>query len=154
MLIVGFHGSSRPMDTFQPPSTPRQAPGNIAGIYFATKMAEAAEYGGFVHECRVTLANPYVGKPQELLRSHLGIKVPGFGDSPEAFRAYAEKVNAETVKAHLLALGHDGVVIPASTHYGCDEVIAFDASQVELMQIHQIDLEAQVEPEDYVVSGP
>lgn len=139
---IVYHGSRCEISAFESPHIPASARGNIAGIYFARDRTDAAEYGPFVYECRVSISNPYLGNPRELLRSYLGQWAPGFGAAAEAYRQDAELVNPSSIKEHLIQMGYDGVVLEAeasSAH--CDEVIAFDPGQVEILGMLRIELD-------------
>jgi hypothetical protein len=122
-----FHGTKDKSVTSLKASKPKNAPGNMEGVYLTPDKTYAEANGDNIIEAYANLKNPFRGDPNEYYAKENGISVPSFGSKPEVFEKY-KQVNPENVKKFLKDKGYDGVI--RNTYQG-DEVIVFDESAIQ-----------------------
>jgi hypothetical protein len=144
-----FHGQAEEFTGFHVESTGHEGP----GIYFADRFRSACNYGTTVIEARIELANPYYFYPSEdsmeaIINPELVIEVLGDEGADVVFARlakYGEQGYGYDVMDKLKSLGFDGLVavhpfgtpvIPGTT--GDCVILAFDATPLRLVKIHQI----------------
>lgn len=131
--LILYHGTNQLFDLFDESQDPMIS-GTIRGFYFTSNKSAAQEYGKNLMVTLVNLKNPFVGVAKDEYREAHGLKRPGFGSSPEVF-AQDKAVTPQVIKAWLVEKGHDGIIVPSgSSYFDHDEVIAFYAYQIRVIQ--------------------
>jgi hypothetical protein len=122
-----YHGTNNKNVAELKSGKPRNAPGNLEGVYLTNDKRLADAYGENTVEAHSYLKNPLMENPFEYYAKKHNIAPVGFGSSKEAFEKY-KQVNPVNVRAFLESEGFDGAVYDT---YEGHQVVAFDPESVK-----------------------
>jgi hypothetical protein len=135
--VIAYHGTNFKIDKFdEPTNSPRNAVGNLAGIYFSTNKSDAGEYGKYIYTVELNLNKTFEGNPRTYLENKLNLTDISFGTSKERLDEYTKLINKNTIKSMLIENGYDSVHIPPKQQYiDVDEYIVFNPESIKILSV-------------------